>query len=111
MEAVVSRTDEEKLSTGSMTWQLPILIDHSGDITITSPMSQAFDDALRIEGSITKAGDKGVETEVRGPGGFTFSLQRIDTKLHIQDGAGAFTQKVNVTKPGDYDVTFMDANG
>ena len=58
VEALISRTDEEKLSSDSKTWQLPILIDRSGDITITSPLSQTFDEALRIEGSITKAGIK-----------------------------------------------------
>ena len=111
VEAVVSRTDEEKLSTDSRTWQLPMLIDRSGDIMITSPLSQTFDDALRIEGSITNAGNKGVKIEVRGPDGVVFGPQTIDTKLHVQDGAGEFTQKVTVTQPGDYDVTFTDANG
>ena len=111
VEVLLSRTDEEKLSSDSMTWQLPKLIDRSGDITITSPMSQTFDEALRIEGSITKAGDKGVEIEVRGPDGVVFGPQRIDTKLHIQDGTGEFKQQVTVTQPGDYDVTFKDAKG
>jgi hypothetical protein len=111
VEAVVSRTDEEKLSTDSRTWQLPILIDRSNDIMITSPMSQIFDDALRIEGSIANAGSKGVEMEVRGADGVVFGPQTIDTKPHTQDGAGEFTQQVNVTKPGDYDVTFRDAKG
>jgi hypothetical protein len=111
VEALLSRTDEEKLSSDSMTWQLPKLIDRSGDITITSLLSQTFNEALRIEGAITKAGDKGVEVEVRGPDGVVFGSQWIDTKLRIQDGAGEFTQQVNVTHPGDYDVTFKDAKG
>ena len=33
VEALLSRTDEEKLSTDSMTWQLPGLIDRAGEIT------------------------------------------------------------------------------
>jgi hypothetical protein len=111
VEAVVSRTDEDKLSSDSRTWQLPILIDRSTDIMITSPVSQTIDDALRIEGSITNAGNKGVVIEVRGADGVVFGPQTIDTKLHIQDGAGEFTHQVNVTKPGDYDVTFRDAKG
>ena len=45
--------------------QLPILIDRSNEITITSPMTQALVDALRIEGSITKIGNEGVQIEVR----------------------------------------------
>jgi hypothetical protein len=111
VEAIVSRTNEEKLSSDSRTWQLPILIDRSADIMITSPMSQTSDDALRIEGSIRNAGNKGVKIEVRGPDGVVFGPQTIDTKLHSQDGAGEFTQKVNVTQPGDYDVMFTDTNG
>jgi hypothetical protein len=111
VEALLSRTDEEKLSSDSMTWQLPKLIDRSGDITITSPLSQTFDMALQIEGSITNAGDKGVEIEVRGPEGVVFGPRWIDTKLRNQDGAGEFTQPVTVTQPGDYDVTFKDTKG
>jgi hypothetical protein len=111
VEVLLSRTDEEKLSTDSMTWQLPILIDRSSDITITSPVSQTFDEALRIEGSITKAGNNGVEIEVKGPDGVISGPQTIDTKLHTPDGAGEFTQKVSVTQTGDYDVTFTDAKG
>jgi hypothetical protein len=111
VEAIISRTDEEKLSSDSRTWQLPILIDRSGDIMITSPVSQTSDDALRIEGSITKAGNKGVRIEVRGPEGVVFGPQTIDTKLRTRDGAGEFTQKVNVTQTGDYDVLFTDTNG
>ena len=111
VEALLSRTDEERLSSDSMTWQLPKLIDRSGDITITSPLSQTFDEALRIEGSITKAGDKGVEMVVTGPEGIIFGPQEIDTKLQTQDGAGEFTQQVTVKQPGEYDVTFKDAKG
>jgi len=111
VEALLSRADEQKLSSDSTTWQLPVLIDRSEEITITSSISQTIDQALRIEGSITKAGDKGVEIEVRGSDGVVFGPQRIDTKLRIQDGAGEFTQKVTVTQPGDYDVTFKDAKG
>jgi hypothetical protein len=74
-------------------------------------MSQTFDEALRIEGSITKTGDKGVEIEVRGPDGGVFGPQRIDTILHIEDGTGEFKHQVTVTQPGDYDVTFKDAQG
>jgi hypothetical protein len=111
VEAIISRTDEEKLSSDSRTWQLPILIDRSGDIMITSPVSQTSDDALRIEGSILKAGNKGVRIEVRGPEGFFFGPQTIDTTIRTRDGAGEFTQKVTVTQTGDYDAMFTDANG
>jgi hypothetical protein len=104
-------TEEGKLSSDSMTWQLPKLLDRSGDITITSPISQTVDEALRIEGSVTKLGNDGVEIEVRGPDGRIFGPQYIGTKVDLRSGAGVFTQKVAVTRPGDYDVTFRDAKG
>ena len=103
--------DEGRLSTHSRTLELPILIDRSGEITITSPMTQNTDEALRIEGSIAKIGNDGVNIEVRGPDGSIFGPQYIGTKLHLQSGAGEFTYKVTVTKPGEYDVYFKDVKG
>jgi hypothetical protein len=103
--------DESSLSDDSKTWQLPVLLDRSGDITITSPMTQSIDEALRIEGSITKLGSDGVEIAVRGPDGVIFGPQWIGTKNIIQSGAGAFTQHVVVTSPGPYDVSFSDSKG
>ena len=103
--------DEGRLSSDSITLQLPKLIDRSGDITITSPMTQNTDEALRIEGSITKIGNEGVEIEVRGPDGSIFGPQWIGTKLHLQSGAGEFTQKVTVTRPGEYEVFFNEVKG
>jgi hypothetical protein len=104
-------TEEGKLSSDSMTWQLPKILDRSADITITSPMSQSVDEALRIEGSITKLGNDGVEIEVKGPDGRVFGPQYIGTKVDLRSGAGAFTQKVTVTGPGEYDVYFRDGKG
>jgi hypothetical protein len=104
--------DEGRLSSDSITLQLPTLIDRSGEITITSPMTQTIDEALRIEGSIEKIGNDGVEIEVRGPDGNTiFGPQWIGTKEQIQSGAGEFTQKVIVIQPGEYDVYFKDMKG
>ena len=75
-------------------------------------MTQIIDEALRIEGSIAKIGNEGVQIEVRGPDGSSiFGPQWIGTTLQIQSGAGEFTQKVTVTKPGAYDVYFKDVKG
>jgi hypothetical protein len=104
--------DEGRLSSDSVTLQLPVLIDRSGDITITSPMTQMINDALRIEGYITKLGNDGVQIEVRGPDGSSiFGPQWIGTTEQVQSGAGQFTQKVIVIKPGEYDVYFKDVKG
>jgi hypothetical protein len=111
MEAQFRGNDESSLSSDSKTWALPVLIDRSGEITITSPVTQNMDEALRIEGYIAKIGNDGVEIAVRGPDGVIFGPQWIGTKINVQSGAGVFTQHVAVTKPGDYDVTFSDSKG
>ncbi|HZK30282.1 MAG TPA: hypothetical protein VFC43_03485 [Methanoregula sp.] len=103
--------DEGKLSTDSVILQLPRLLDRSNEITITSPMTQTSDEPLRIEGSVTKVGNEGVQIEVTGPDGVIFGPQWIGTKEYIQSGAGEFTQQVSVSKPGDYEVSFRDSKG
>jgi hypothetical protein len=103
--------DEGRLSSDSVTLQLPRLLDRSNEITITSPMTQTSDEPLRIEGSVTKVGNEGVQIEVTGSDGVIFGPQWIGTKEYIQSGAGEFTQQVSVSKPGDYDVSFRDSKG
>jgi hypothetical protein len=102
--------DEPRLRSDSKTMQMVKLIDRSGEITITSPLTQSPDEALRIEGSIYKLGNSGVKLEVRGPDGVTFD-NWISTKETLQTGAGVFTKQVSVLGTGDYDVTFTDAKG
>ena len=111
VEIEFTGTQGGSLSDDSVTWQLPKVLDRSGDITITSPMSQTLQEALRIEGSILKLGNDGVEIEVRGPEGRIFGPQYIGSKLDLRSGAGVFTQKVPVTQPGEYDVYFSDSTG
>jgi hypothetical protein len=103
--------DEPRLRSDSKTLQLVKLIDRSGDITITSPMTQILEDALRIEGSIYKLGNGGVKIEVRGPDGVTLRDEWIGTKEQVQNGAGIFTKQVPVISAGDYDVIFTDQKG
>ena len=111
VEAEFAGTVDGSLSSDSVTWQLPKVVDRSGDITINSPRSQTVDEALRIEGSIIKIGNAGIEIEVRGPDGRIFGPQYIGTKEDLRSGAGVFTQKVTVTRPGEYDVYFSDLKG
>jgi hypothetical protein len=103
--------DEGRLSSDSVTLQLPMLIDRSGEITITSPMTQPIAEALRIEGYIKDIGNEGVQIEVRGPDGTVFGPEWIGTTELIQSGDGEFTKKVIVIKPGAYDVYFKDVDG
>jgi hypothetical protein len=91
--------------------QVPKIIDRSGDLTITSPMTQTFDEALRIEGSMKNLGNTGIDMEVRGPDGLVFGPQFTDTRIDFRSGAGVFTRRVAVTTPGRYDVYFSDVDG
>ena len=110
VEVQYTGADEPRLRSDSVTLQLVKLIDRSGEITITSPMTQSPDEALRIEGSLSKLGNEGVKIEVRGPDGVVFD-NWIGTKENVQSGAGVFTKQVTVLGPGDYDVIFTDAKG
>jgi hypothetical protein len=111
VEVRFSGSEEGKLSSDSVTLQVPRLIDRSGEIAITSPLSQSLSEALRIEGSVTRLGSKGVELEVRDRNGVVYGPQYINTKVDFRSGAGVFTQRVVVTQPGTYDVYFKDADG
>lgn len=106
----VSDSDESYRSD-SKTTQLVTIIDRSGDIELTSPLTQDLSSALRIEGSVKKRGNDGVEIEVNGPDGRIFGPQWIGTKNNVQNGAGVFTQKVTAKTGGKYTVDFSDANG
>jgi hypothetical protein len=110
VEVRFSGSEEGRLSSDSVTMQVPRLIDRSGEITITSPVSQTFIEALRIEGSVTRLGNKGLELEVRDGNSVVYGPQYISTKVDFRSGAGVFTQRVVVTRPGTYDVYFRDAD-
>jgi len=104
--------DEPRISSDSKTLQLVKIIDRSEDITITSPLSQNLEDALRIEGAITKGGSEGVQLEVTDPdGGRVYGPTYIGTTNDMRTGDGKFTQKITVTIPGEYKVAFSDAKG
>jgi hypothetical protein len=104
-------TGESSLSSDSVTLQMVTLQDRSSEITITSPPTQTINDALRIEGSIAKVGNNGIQLEVRGPDGVAFTAQWIGTTTDMRSGAGVFTKKVTVTTSGEYTASFTDSNG
>ncbi|NMB78673.1 MAG: hypothetical protein GYA23_06210 [Methanomicrobiales archaeon] len=103
--------DDPRISSDSVITQLVNLIDRSGEIEITSPLTQDEKEALRIEGSIYHLGGEGVEIEVRGADGRVFGPQWIGTTNDLRNNAGKFTKKVTVPGPGSYDVDFRDAKG
>jgi hypothetical protein len=111
VEVQYTSKGEASLRTGSKTLQLVKLLDRSGEITITSPLTQNPDEALRIEGSLYKAANDGVKIEVRGPDRELLFDNWIGTKENVQSGAGLFTKQVTIFGPGDYEVSFSDAKG
>ncbi len=102
---------QDQLSSDSVTLKIIQVLDRSGEITMTSPLSQTLEEALRVEGSIAKLGDAGVQIEVRGPEGPIFGPTWIQTKKDMKMGAGEFTKKIPIRLAGDYDVHFTDAKG
>lgn len=102
---------EEGLSSDSVTYKIVKVIDRTNEITITAPVTQTLEEALRIEGSIDKLGNEGVQIEVRGPEGRIFGPSYIGTKEDIKNNAGVFTYRVAVSNPGTYEVSFSDPRG
>jgi hypothetical protein len=102
---------EASLRSDSVTYKLVQILDRSSEITITSPVTQTLEEALRIEGTVDKLSNEGVQIEVRGPEGRIFGPQFIGTKTEIKNNAGIFTYKVPVTSPGTYEVSFSDSKG
>lgn len=102
---------EASLRSDSVTFQLIQILDRSNEITITAPVTQPLEDALRIEGSIQKISNEGVQIEVRGPEGRIFGPQYIGTKAQVSDDSGVFAYHVPVTIPGTYEVAFNDSRG
>jgi hypothetical protein len=102
---------EEGLSSDSVTYKIVKVIDRTNEITITAPVTQTLEEALRIEGSIDKLGNEGVQIEVRGPEGRIFGPSYIGTKEDIKNNAGVFTYRVAVSNPGTYEVSFSDPKG
>ena len=111
LEVQFNGNEQPALRTGSSTLQLITIIDRSGDIEITSPLSQNLDEALMITGDIQNEGNGGVQIAVSGPNGAVFGPQWIQTKSDIRNSAGDFTQQVTVNTAGNYKVDFSDSNG
>ena len=102
---------EESLRSDSVTLKIVNIIDRSSEITITSPVTQTLEEALRIEGSIDKLSNEGVQIEVRGSEGRIFGPEYIGTKTNVKNNAGIFTYKLPVISPGTYEVSFSDSKG
>jgi hypothetical protein len=91
----------------STTMRIIQLIDRSDEIQMGSPMTQNMNGKLYIAGTIGTDTNSGIQIEVIDPeGAVIFGPRYINTNLR-----GDFTADVPIVEPGDYDVSFTDANG
>lgn len=92
------------LSSGSAKTTIFTVIDRSGEITLTSLSTQKSTDTLRLNGRAPEVGSGGLQIEVtdsRGTVIYGPTYIRTDT-------GGSFSEKVPVSGPGRYYVTFSD---
>jgi hypothetical protein len=112
IEAQFQGTMPSTLQTGSITTQLVTLVDRSGEISITSPITQDLANALQITGSISKEGSAGVQIEVQDEDNSTiFGPTWVGTTADPTNQNGEFSQLVPVNSPGEYQVFFTDSQG
>ncbi len=91
----------------STTMRVIQLIDRSDEIELGSSTTQNMNGKLYISGTISSDKNSGIQVEVFGPdGSVIFGPRYINTNLR-----GDFSTDVPITSPGDYDVSFTDANG
>ena len=83
------------------------LVDRDDDIFLASPVSQNFTGNIYIAGNIKGDENSGVQIEVTDSDGLLiFGPQYVNT-----NNAGDFVADVPVSQPGNYDVSFTDAQG
>ncbi len=95
-----------EFGSGSDTLNVVSLIDRSGEIAITSPLTQGFSETLRIAGELEEQSNSAVKITVVGPSGTVFGPEYVST-----DAFGHFSVDVPVSETGSYEVTFADAGG
>lgn len=92
---------------GSTTVRVVELIDRTDEITIKSDLTQVFDGSLEVEGSIKDLINSGVQIEVVSlDNKVVFGPEYVTTSME-----GSFSQKVAITEPGIYEVSFTDSKG
>jgi hypothetical protein len=91
----------------SVTMRLVNLVDRSDEIHLSSQTTQSFNGKLYITGTLSKDTSSGVQIEVIGPDNTNiFGPLYINTNYQ-----GSFSADFPITGPGDYEVSFTDANG
>jgi len=91
----------------SNTMRVIQLVDRSDEIELGSSTTQNMNGKLYISGTISSDKNSGIQIEVFSPdGSIIFGPKYINTNLR-----GDFSTDVPITSPGDYAVSFTDANG
>ncbi len=95
------------LGSSSITVRLVQLIDRSDEIEMSSLSRQAFNGKIYIAGTIKGGENSGVQIEIIGPDNTAvFGPSYINT-----NNAGGFSADISITVPGEYEVSFTDAQG
>jgi len=91
----------------SVTMRLVTLYDRSEEISLSSPLTQAYTGNLYLNGEIKGKENSGVQVEVIDPTGLViFGPRYINT-----DNAAHFAADIPLREPGSYEVSFTDGNG
>jgi len=91
----------------SVTMRVVYLIDRSDELQLSSSTSQTFNGKISIAGMIKGDENSGVQIEVTGPDNtVVFGPSYINTNYQ-----GSFAADVPVNGPGEYGVSFTDADG
>jgi hypothetical protein len=91
----------------SITMRLVQIVDRSEEIQMDSPLIQQVNGTLVVAGTITGDENSGVQIEVVGPdNSLVFGPQFVNTNYQ-----GAFSTGVPISIPGEYEVSFTDAQG
>lgn len=95
------------LGSSSVTVRIVQLIDRSDEIEMSSLSRQAFNGKIYIAGTIKGGENSGVQIEIIGPDNTAvFGPSYINT-----NNAGDFSADISITAPGEYEVSFTDAQG
>lgn len=94
-------------NSDDITMRIVTIYDRSEDIALDTPMSQDFTGKIYLSGEITGLENSGIQVEVFDPSGaVVYGPQYVHT-----DNAAHFAFEVAVPAPGNYEVSFTDANG
>jgi len=99
------------LGSSSVIMRQVSLIDRSSEIVLKAPQNQTLEEALLIEGHIPNIGVATITLRIDGPRGFTIPDRHIRTTTTLAGKDGHFSEKIAVTEPGNYYVSFSDAKG